>query len=172
MQAVEDTAKNILHQEQQRYSHQIEALKLLVLQSQQQLLAHQQRENPFPGPPIPNGHSLMKGHGILNGHSGHIPKMGPQPFQASHGGMHHGQERQSRMGRQRSQPFPGESHQNMQDSISPFQGNAERSFERGMCPPLNSHLRKSCNLPIYKQCVCSLSRKVMAKEKILINCFI
>lgn len=40
---MEDTAKNILEQEQQRYSHQIEALKLLVFQTHQQALANNQR---------------------------------------------------------------------------------------------------------------------------------
>lgn len=43
-QAIEDTAKNILQQEQQRYSQQIEALKLLVFQSHQRLMANQQSQ--------------------------------------------------------------------------------------------------------------------------------
>ena len=42
MQAVEDTAKNLLQQEQQRYGWQIEALQQLLLQARQQLQSQQQ----------------------------------------------------------------------------------------------------------------------------------
>ena len=42
VQAVEDTAKNLLQQEQQRYGWQIEALQQLLLQARQQLQSQQQ----------------------------------------------------------------------------------------------------------------------------------
>ena len=88
-QAIEDTAKNILQQEQQRYSQQIEALKLLVFQSHQQFIASQQSQ---PSRQV-NGHINGQKAGSLG------------TLQGSHG-SYFGNHSNNPPARQKSQPFP------------------------------------------------------------------
>ena len=70
MQAVEDTAHNILQQEQQRYGQQIEALKVLVFQSHHQLFNSRK--------PQVNGHAS----GLLQSQQ---QQKGPQLQALAHG---------------------------------------------------------------------------------------
>ena len=76
-QAVEDTARNILAQEKQRYSPQIEALQLLLLQTHHQLTTlqqwQQQPQHWGPGPSHPS--ALHAPKPAPRGQ--HVPREGP-----------------------------------------------------------------------------------------------